>query len=99
MSGRAWLFEELGAEIAKPVPIRRAHQLAALQPHSGCLRHADAHVDGLPVYLLQSPVVPLTKKAEEEVDEQRLEAVGLSEVVRDRHPGDGVLVCSLQDVL
>ena len=86
VSGRARLFEELVAEIAKPVPIRRADQLAALQTHSGRLRHPDADVDGLPVNLLQSPVVSLAKKAEEEVDDERLEAVGLSQVVRDRRP-------------
>ena len=49
VSRRARLLEELVAEIAKPVPVRRAHQLPALQTHSRRLRHPDADLERLPV--------------------------------------------------
>ena len=63
MSRRARRFEKLAAEIAQSVPIRRAHQLPALQTNSRRLRHANADVDSLPVDLLESPVVSLAKEA------------------------------------
>ena len=62
MRGWARLVEELIAEIAKPMPVRRAHQLPALEAHPGRLWHPDADLDGLPVDLLESTVIALAEE-------------------------------------
>src|SRR5262245_22776054 len=98
VSRRARLLKELIAEIAQPMPVRRTHQLPALQLHSRRQRHPDANLDGVPADLLQSAVVTLAEKAEEEVDDHRLQAVCLSKVVGDWRPPDRVLVGPLQDI-
>jgi hypothetical protein len=63
------LREELVAEVAQPVPVGGAHQLAALQSHARRRRHADANVDGLAVDVLQRAVVALAEEAQEQVDD------------------------------
>jgi hypothetical protein len=61
------LLEKLVAEVAQPVPVGRAHQLAALEANARRLRHADAYFDRIAINLLQRAVVALAKEAEEQV--------------------------------
>src|SRR5262245_20091088 len=72
VSRRARYFEELIPEIAKPVPVSRAHQLASLQTHSRRRRHPNANLNGVSADLLQGAVVTLAQKAEEKVDDRWL---------------------------
>jgi hypothetical protein len=87
VGGRTLEAEELLAEVSQAAPLGGADQLAALQSDADRRGHADLDLDRLAVELLQRAVVALAEEAQEQVDDHRLEAEGLAQVLGDRGPG------------
>ena len=97
--GRACFPEQEVAELAEPVPVRVGDDVPSLQPHPGRKQHTDPHLDAIPVELVERTVVPLAEEAQEQIDDERLEPIGLAEVICDGGPGDRVLVDALEHIL